>query len=196
MKRYTQEISLLQPEHSRETFQFIISKLSIQLVSWRGEANHQWNHWKDINILWRVKKITKRIWISIYLNWGEAWSPTYHAYFRGDWGLPAGLMNVWSPTDYLWWSGGYFFTCSTLIRSNGSSDEVSPPVWSLKPKYGNFHIFFLLYILLISVYYKCRDCIIYKYLYRSSPPPQARSWPRPSRRLLMRRERGWTWQWK
>ena len=34
MKRYTQEISLLQPEHSRETFQFIISKLSIQLVSW------------------------------------------------------------------------------------------------------------------------------------------------------------------
>ena len=47
----TREISLLQPEHSRGTFQFIISKLSIQLVSWRGEANHQWNHWKDINIL-------------------------------------------------------------------------------------------------------------------------------------------------
>ena len=28
----------------------------------------------------------------------------------------------------------------------------------------------------------------------SSPPPQGRSWPRPSKRLLMSRERGWTWQ--
>ena len=25
-------------------------------------------------------------------------------------------MNVWSPTDYLWWSGGYFFTCSPSIQ--------------------------------------------------------------------------------